>query len=142
MARIVDEGDYFDAPIDKVWQLLELHSSKIGDIHPGITNPTIERLGENQRMIQFAVDRNGERVTVRIRTTSIPPLAQVVELLDGRLAGSKIVNYYTPIGEKTAVSVIADFVSSSLTGSELESAGRNFLSSGFEEDQAYLKRMR
>ncbi|MCI4365294.1 MAG: hypothetical protein L3K10_04445 [Thermoplasmata archaeon] len=141
MVRITDEGSHFDAPITKVWKLVELHGEKLSEIHPEVQHPHIEMVGENQGMIRYTMEMNGQKIPVRLRTTALPPLAQVLEHLDGPLAGSKIISYYTAKGDKTAVTVIADFESPMMTPPQLEAAGREFLDRGFDQDQAYLKKM-
>jgi hypothetical protein len=142
MVRITDEGSHFDAPIDKVWKLVELHGEKLSEIHPDIQHPKMERVGENQGMINYTMDMNGQKISIRLRTTVLPPLAQVLEHLDGPMAGSKIISYYTPKGDKTAVTVVADFESPVMTPPQLEAAARDFLDRGFDQDQSYLKKMR
>jgi hypothetical protein len=142
MVRIVDEGSHFDAPIDKLWKMIELHGTEIAKIHPNVKNPKMESVGENQGMISFDSDMGGHTIRMKMRVTALPPLAQTLELLEGPLAGSKFVNYYTPKGDKTAVTVVGDFQSKMLSPAQLEGAAHEFLNNGFDEDQAYLKRMR
>lgn len=139
--RIIDEGSHFDAPIGKVWQLVESHRDHLSEIHPDVQHPTIAQVGENQGMISYTMEMNGHKIPVRLRTTALPPTAQVLEHLDGPLAGSKVISYYTPKGARTAVTVIADFESPMLTPPQLEAAARDFLDRGFDQDQAYLKKM-
>jgi hypothetical protein len=141
MVRIVDEGSHFDAPIAKVWKLVELHGEKLTEIHTDVQHPNIDRVGENQGMISYTLEMNGQKIPVRMRTTSLPPLAQILEHLDGPLAGSKIISYYTPKGDRTGVTVVADFESPMLTPPQLDAAAREFLDRGFDQDQAYLKKM-
>jgi hypothetical protein len=142
MVRIIDEGSHFDAPIGKVWELVELHGQKLSEIHPDVQHPKIEQVGENQGMISYTMEMNGQKIPIRMRTTALPPLAQVLEHLDGPLGGSKIISYYTPKGDKTAVTVVADFESPMLTPPQLDAAAHDFLDRGFDQDQAYLRKMR
>ncbi|MCI4334709.1 MAG: hypothetical protein L3K04_03665 [Thermoplasmata archaeon] len=141
MVRIVDEGSHFDAPISKVWKLIESHATETSKIHPGAKNAKIHPVGENQGSVTFESDVNGQMMPMKFRVTAIPPTAQVLEILQGPLAGSKVVNYYTAKGDKTAVTVIADFESPMLPPHQLEAVAREFLQNGFDEDQAYLKTM-
>jgi len=142
MVRITDEGSHFDAPIGKVWKLVEAHGEHLSEIHPDVHAPKMDRAGENQAVISYTMEMNGQKIPVRLRTTALPPTAQVLEHLDGPMAGSKIISYYTPKGEKTGVTVIADFESPMLPPAQLEAAARDFLDRGFEQDQVYLKKMR
>ena len=142
MVRVVDEGSHFDAPIGKLWKLIEAHGTEIAKIHPNAKNAKIEPIGENQGMITFDSEMGGRDIQMKMRVTSLPPLAQVLELLEGPMAGSKLVNYYTPKGDRTAVTVVGDFESSMIPPGQLEAATHEFLDNGFAEDQAYLRRMR
>jgi hypothetical protein len=141
MVRITDEGSHFDAPIDKVWKLVEMHASHLSEIHTDIHHPKVDRMGENQGVITYMMEMNGQKMPVKLRTTALPPLAQVLEFLEGPLTGSKVISYYTAKGAKTAVTVIADFESPMMTPPQLEAAAREFLDRGFDQDQAYLKKI-
>jgi hypothetical protein len=142
MLRIVDDGGHFDAPIEKVWGLIEVHATETGAIHPAAQNVSVKPVGENQSITSFDTEIEGHKVHVKLRVTRIPPTAQVLEFLEGPLAGSKLVNYYTPKGEKTGITVIGDFASPMLPEPALQAAARQFLDNGFSEDGVYLKKMR
>ena len=141
MVRIIDEGSHFDANLEKVWKLVELHGEKLSEIHTDIHAPKVSRAGENQGIISYTMEMNGQKIPVKLRTTALPPLAQVLEILEGPLAGSKVISYYTPKGEKTGVTVVADFASPMMPAAQLESVAREFLETGFDQDQAYLRKM-
>jgi hypothetical protein len=79
---------------------------------------------------------------VKLRITRAPPTAQVLEFLEGPLAGSKLVNYYTSHGDKTGITVIGDFVSPMLPDAAVHAAAKDFLDNGFAEDGVYLKKIR
>jgi len=101
----------------------------------------VRPLGENQVLTSFVAEANGQSMPMKFRVTGLPPLGQILEILEGPLAGSKVVNYYTPKGDKTAITVIGDFESPMIPAGHLEAAAREFLNNGFDEDQAYLKLM-
>ena len=142
MVRVVDEGSHFEASIDKVWKLVEAHQEHLSEIHPEILNPKPEGGGEHFGVFSFDNDMEGRKVRVKMRVTAVPPLAQVIEMLEGPLAGSKIVNYYTPRGNRTGVTVVGDFMSPVLPPSQLEAVAHDFLDRGFAQDSAYLRKMR
>jgi hypothetical protein len=142
VVRVVDEGSHFDAPIAKLWKLIEIHARDAPKIHPGLRNVKFQTIGENQALLTCEAEVDGNVMPIRLRLSSFPPLAQVVEVLQGPLAGSKVINYYTPKGDKTAVTAIGEFESSVLPPDRVEAAAREFLRGGFEDDQAYLKKMR
>ena len=142
MLRVVDDGSHFEAPLDKVWKLIELHATELAKIHPEAHNPKMEEGGENQGIITWDSEIQGNPVKMKIRVTSLPPFAQTIEFLDGPMTGSKLVNYYTPKGNRTGVTVVGDFQSPMLPESQLEGAVHEFLDNGFDQDSAYLKQMR
>ena len=142
MVRIVDEGSHFDAPMEKVWKLVEAHREHISAIHPDVKNPRMEAGGENQGVTTWEQEMNGRKMTMKLRVTLLPPFGQTLEFLDGPMAGSKMINYYTPKGNRTAVTVIGDFVSPMLPESQVEGMAWEFLQGGFDQDSAYLKKMR
>jgi hypothetical protein len=141
MVRVVDEGSHFDAPLDKVWKMIEAHSTEMTVIHPAVHNPKMEMAGETQAVVAFDTEANGHKFKVKMRITALPPLGQILEILEGPLAGSKVINYYTPKGDKTGITVVADFASPMLPEAQLVAAGHEFLNGGFEDDSAYLRKM-
>ncbi len=142
MVRIVDDGSHFDAPLDKVWKLVDAHNTEISTIHPEIRNVKIEQGGENQGILTFDSEDKGQTFRTKLRITVLPPFAQAFEALEGPMTGSKFVNYYTPKGNKTGVTVIGDFESPMIPPAHLEGAVHEFLDNGFNADSAYLKKMR
>lgn len=140
--RIVDVGSPFDAPIGKVGKRVEMHAHELPEIHPDVQHPKLERVGENQGVIGYVMERNGQKSPIQMRTTTLSPLAQVREHLDGPLGGSKVISYYIAKGDKTAVTVVADFESPMLTAPQLEAAAHDLLDRGFDQDRAFLKKMR
>jgi hypothetical protein len=142
MLRIVDEGGHFDAPIEKVWSLIEGHATQTGTIHPAAQNFSVKPVSENQFISSFDTDVEGHKMHVKLRITQIPPTAQILEFLEGPLAGSKLVNYYTPKGARTGITVVGDFASPMLPEPALQAAARQFLDNGFAEDGVYLSKMR
>lgn len=142
MVRVIDEGSHFDAPIEKVWKMIEAHGREMTVIHPAVLNPKVESGTETQMVVAFDNEMNGQKFKVKLRLTVLPPLAQALEILDGPLGGSKMVSYYTPKGEKTGVTVVGDFASPMMTDHQVTAAAHEFLDNGFNDDQAYLRKMR
>ena len=139
MVRITDEGSHFEVPVEKVWKLLEAHGTEMTKIHPEAKNPKLEVQGENFAVVSWQMEQEGHNINVKVRTTRFPPLANVIEVLDGPMAGTKFVNYYTPKGNRTGVTVVGDFHSPVIPEAHLEKAAQEFLDNGFNEDTAYLK---
>jgi hypothetical protein len=138
MVRIVDDSDHFEAPIDKIWKLIEAHQTEMTTIHPGAKNPKMEGGGDNWGVVSWDSDQGH----MKLKVTAFPPIAQVLEIMDGPLTGTKFVNYYTPKGSRTGVTVVGDFHSKVIPEHQLEGAAREFLKQGFEEDSAYLRKMK
>jgi len=43
---------------------------------------------------------------IKIKSTPILPLGRTLEYLEGPLAGSRVISYYVPMGNKTGVTVV------------------------------------
>jgi len=135
---IADEGSTFKAPLDKIWKLNAtegLHN------HPSLKNYKSQPSGEGNVIISYDVDMGGKPITIRTKLTPFPPLAVLFETLDGPLAGSKSLQYYTPKGKETGVTVVGDWKSSAMSDDQIRGAVMSFLQTVFEEDQANLSRM-
>ncbi|MGI0131438.1 MAG: hypothetical protein ACREDE_00070 [Thermoplasmata archaeon] len=77
-----------------------------------------------------------------MRLTPLPPAAQILEMLGDPMAGSKVIGYYTSKGDRTSITVIADFMSPMLPAHLLERAAGERLDNTSTEDATYLKKMR
>jgi monoamine oxidase len=78
-------------------------------------------------------------VRTKIKNTLYPPFGYVQEHLEGPTAGSKAFLYYTPKGDKTAVTVVGNFVISGMDEKETRNAVLAQLQVTFDEDNANLK---
>ena len=142
MVFIVDDGSVFEAPLDKVWKLVEAHNTDGPKIHPEMKNITQEEVSKNAVIIGWESDIQDRRVKSKMKITAYPPLGMTFELLEGPMTGSKFFNYYTPKGATTGVTVAGDFNSPVMTGDQLKQAVLAFLEQSFNEDSAYLATMR
>jgi len=138
MVHIKDEGSHFDAPIETVWAFLQSPPDH-GPSHKSIRNAQRKVLSENSFVITQEQNMNGQWVNVANRITVHPPLAVVVEVLEGPMAGTKMVNVYTPKGGKTGIDVFGEFVSPHIPAAQLEPAARANLETVFNEDTAAIK---
>jgi hypothetical protein len=84
----------------------------------------------------------GKRIHYKNRTTAFPPLGRIMEYLEGPLAGSKAMTYYTPMGQKTGITVVGEFVSDTIPESEIKSFVLSLFEKGFDEDVENLKNFR
>lgn len=138
MVFIKDEGGIFQAPIDKVWKLVQLHSTELTNIHSGVKNPTTETLSETSGITTWD-DENGGKIKAKLEIYA--PIGITIEFIEGPFAGSKFFNYYTPRGDTTGITVVGDFRSPSMSDEELKGAVASFLKQGFDEDNIFLEKI-
>ncbi len=138
MVFIKDEGGYFKGPIDKVWKLVQLHSTDLTNIHLAVKNPTTETLSETSGITTWD-DEKGRRI--KAKSEVYAPIGLAIEFLEGPFAGSRFFNYYTPRGDTTGITVVGEFESPSMSDEELKEAVAAFLEQGFNEDNAYLEKI-
>jgi hypothetical protein len=138
MVHIKDEGSHFDAPIATVWAFLQSPPDH-GTSHKSVRNAQMKPVSENVVMISQEQNMNGQWVKTANRITFHPPLAVVIDVVEGPMAGTKMVNVYTPKGEKTQIDVYGEFVSPTIPAAQLEAAARGNLEAVFNEDSAAIK---
>ncbi|MCI4372065.1 MAG: hypothetical protein L3K02_00240 [Thermoplasmata archaeon] len=136
MVLIKDEGSHFDAPLSTVWEFLqgEMH----GAAHVSTRNQHVKPVGENVVVLSMEQNMNGQWVKVVNRITALPPLGVAIEVLEGPMAGTKLVNIYTPKGNKTGIDVYGEFMSPQIPPAQLEGAVRANLQQVFDEDSAAI----
>lgn len=138
MVHIKDEGSHFDAPIETVWAYLQSPPDH-GPSHKTTRNAERKPLSENSMLLSQEQNMNGQWVKTVSRITFFPPLAVVIDVVEGPMAGTKMVNVYTPKGDKTQIDVYGDFVSPMLPAHQLEGAARANLETVFNEDAPAIK---
>ncbi len=138
MVHIKDEGSHFDVPLDVVWKYVQSDMDH-GEAHKGRRNFSRKPISESMVELSWEQEMDGKWVKTANRLTFLPPLGFVVEPLEGPLAGSKFVNYYTPKGNKTEVTVVGEWVSKSIPPAMLEKAVMGNLEKVFAEDSAGIK---
>ena len=82
---------------------------------------------------------NGQWVKTANRITFHPPLAVFIEVMEGPMAGTKMVNVYTAKGNKTGIDVYGDFESKQIPAPQLEHAARANLETVFNEDSVGIR---
>jgi len=138
MVRIKDEGSQFDAPIDVVWKFIQSPDDH-GRAHTGTRNQQVKPLSDTSMVISMEQNMNGQWVKVANRITVAPPLGMVIEVLEGPMAGSKMINVYTPRGNATGIDVYGDFMSAQIPAHMLEPAVRGNLQAVFDEDSKAIR---
>ena len=142
MVYVEEEEAYFDAPLDKIWRLLQAHSRESAKIHPQHTNQGGRQVGENVSEVSWEEEIFGQRAMTKRRLTMYPPLGWTAVVLEGPLVGSKYFVYYAPRGDRTAVFAVGDFRSPAFSDSNVEAAAKSYFDRTFREDTAYLRTLR
>jgi len=138
MVQIKDEGSHFDVPVDTLWNYIHSPPDH-GAAHEGSRNQEMKPLTETSFILSQEENMNGQWVKTTNRITVFPPLGMSIEVLEGPMAGSKMINIYTPRGAKTGIDVYGEFVSPHLPADKLETAVRANLERAFGQDVAGLK---
>ena len=138
MVHVKDEGSHFDAPIETVWEYLnseEDHSNS----HSGTRNRHRKELSENSMLVSWEQDVGGKWVKMENRITILPPVGLAIEVMEGPMAGSKFMNFYTPKGDMTEVTVVGEFTSKQIPEAQLEPTVDALLDEMYKEDVAGLR---
>ena len=137
MVYVVDEGSEFDVPIDKIWRY---NQSETEHNHPSMRNTQLSMEGQSMVLTYDSVGRDGTTTKSKTKITPLPPVGFWVEMLEGGFAGTKFLNYYVPKGDRTAVTVVGDWASTSISQDKLKKAALDYLQMVFEEDSANLEK--
>jgi hypothetical protein len=139
MVRITDEGSFFEAPIDVVWEYF-LGAGGHDTAHPEVRNTDFKRVSETSTLITGERDRGRGWMKDSVRVTLFQPLGWACEDIEGLFAGSKMFFLYTPRGHRTQIDVYGEFTSAIIPPAELEEAIRNGLAAEFDEDAPLIKK--
>lgn len=137
MVFLQDEGSVFEAPIDVVWEFVgsgNRHSEAHG--HRAVKR---QRLADPSGVYSWEQPFDGAPTRFTMRWTSFPPVGIAYEVLEGPFTGSKFLLYYTPMGRRTGVTVVGEFVSPSLPDGQVETAVRRFFATEFDQDRAAIE---
>lgn len=140
MVHIEDLGSEFDAPIETVWKFLNSPADH-GSSHRDQRNPGGAPDKDGWMRVWWEQKVGEHWVKVVNRTTTFPPLMMIVESVEGPLAGSKFVFYYTPHGAKTGVTAIGDFHSATIPPAHLEKTVLASFEEAFNDDNVAIQRM-
>jgi hypothetical protein len=136
---IIDQGSVFDAPMDKVWKYLN-EADQEQHAHASMTNVQYSQEGEHGIMSFETPGPGGMMMKQKLKITMLPPVGWVMEYLEGPLAGSKSMQFYHAMGNKTGVTVVGEFVSKMMPENQIHGAVMQQLETAFNEDQANLKK--
>jgi hypothetical protein len=140
MVKVTDDG-LFPAKRDKVWKLIEAHSTDIYNIHPSVKSVKPLRKEGSSDVLEQEWDMAGQRVKIVAKFTANPPDRLTIEFLEGPMTG-KMVNNYTEVSGGTKVVTECDMQSKFMDEKQLVGAVKQFLDGGFEDDLRYLSKMK
>ncbi len=141
MVRIYDDGSEYDAPIDLVWEYLAAEDGHWG-AHPDTRSFEVKELSDTSFLLTMEQKYGARWFKGTGRVTIVRPLGVVSETLEGHLAGSKYFQFYTPKGDRTAVTLVGDFTSTEFPEEQLKPMIYGIFAQFFEEDQERLRAYR
>jgi hypothetical protein len=138
MVFIFDDSGVFDAPLEAVWKYFNSGvDHRLAHRH---RKSRLEEQSETSFVASWEQDYEGRPVVFKMHGIAFPPLGLAYEVLDGPFDGSKFFFYYTPLGDRTRVTLVGEFASSSIPLRELESKVIDFFATEFEQDAEGLRR--
>lgn len=140
MVKVTDDG-LFPANRDKVWRLIDAHSTDGSNIHPSLKSSKFLRKEGDSDVVEQEWDMMGQRVRMTAKFTANPPDRLTLEFLEGPMTG-KMVNTYTETSGGTKVVTECDMRSKIMDDKQLEGAVRQFLNGAFDDDMRYLMKMK
>lgn len=135
MVKVTDEG-LFPVSREKVWQLIQAHTTDPQGIHP--TLKSVKPLNKEGSKVEQQWDMNGQTVKMVLEITPNPPNTLTLEFLEGPVTG-KMVNKYTEVSGGTKVVTECDMKSQFMDDKQVEGTVRQILNSGFDDDVRYVK---
>ncbi|MDA4118410.1 MAG: hypothetical protein OK455_08715 [Thaumarchaeota archaeon] len=138
MVFVLDEGSVFDMPMGKLWEYLPSEAHR----HPS-TNLISREVKGNVVTITNERNINGTMVRTKFQNTLYPPVGLAQEFIEGPAAGSRAFIYYSPIGDKTSITVVGDFKIAGASDDEsVRKAVMQMLELSFNEDTETIKNIK
>jgi hypothetical protein len=146
MARYYSDDGILDAPVAKVWKLIEAHNDPKNHIHASILSMKGAPQPDGSFLADLVTQAPDGRGTMshKWRFTLHPPHAQTVEMVDGPLKGSWMTTTYVPEpGNKTRLVTVAEWKVQGVSDEPtLRKMANDFFDNGFEEDTKFLRAMK
>jgi len=141
MVRYYSDDGVVDAPVEKVWRLIQAHNDPKNHIHAGIVSMSGKPQPDGSVLADVVTKGENGNVSHKWRFTIRPPHAQVVDMLEGPMKGSWITTAYIPEGaNKTRYVTVAEWNVQGVTDEKtLLKLCNDFMENGFEEDMRFLK---
>ena len=132
----------FQGELDKVWKLNEILMKEPGKVHQNAIDYNIETVNKNTIIQSWQTTIDNQISKNKMQFTTYYPLGVGVEILEGKLEGSKAFVYFTSKEETTRVTVVGNFKSATLSDDDqLRQEVLSMVENSFNEENAYLKKM-
>ncbi|MFI5419713.1 MAG: hypothetical protein ACHQ1H_01970 [Nitrososphaerales archaeon] len=139
MVYVVDEGSVFDAPLEKIWRYLQTPP----DVHNHPDNQNLEMEMQQDGSVHLSFDNaapDGSKFRNKIKLVMLPPVGFTSEYIEGPMTGSKSMQYYNQMGNRTGVTVVGEFVSKTVPENQIKPLVTSNLERVFKEDNANLQK--
>jgi hypothetical protein len=144
MVRYYSDDGVFDAPVSKVWKLIEAHADPNNKIHASLVGSKGGPQPDGSIKLEMTIRTpDGKTAMQAWRLVHNPPFSQTVEFLDGMFKGSWQTTAYIPEGNRTRCVTTAEWKVQGVTDpAAVLKAANDFFDNGFEEDSRFLKTMK
>jgi hypothetical protein len=136
---IFDDSSEFDVSLDKVWTFVRSHKDYPHTRH---RNSVREQSGEFSFISSYDFElQDGKILKIKYRGTPYPPLGIGMDFIGGIFEGSKLFQYFTPLGAKTRVTIVGHLFSPKLSDDEIMKSFGEFGEVDFREDNQLLTKL-
>ena len=136
MVHVTDEGVY-DHPVEKIWRYL---NDDKGHQHSSIRMLKAIEQSDKGMVAEFEVKtRDGTWRKEMWKMSFNPPKGFSLEITSGPMKGTKHTHTYTPMGDKTKVTVEGEFLTQGMDDATIKKAALTRLEEVFNEDAANLR---
>jgi hypothetical protein len=144
MVRYYSDDGVFDAPVNKVWKLIDAHSDPNNKIHAALVGSKGGPQPDGSVKLEMTIrGPDGKTHTQQWRLLHNRPHSQTVEFVDGPFRGSWQTTAYIPEGNRTRCITVAEWKVQGVADSAATLKMANeFFDNGFEEDQRFLKTLK
>jgi hypothetical protein len=144
MVRYYSDDGVFDAPVSKVWKLIEAHGDPNNRIHASVLGAKPSPQPDGTVKLELSVrGPDGKTQNHTWHVIHRPPYSQSVAFLDGPMKGSWMTTTYLPEGQKTRCITVAEWRVQGITDEKAAlKAANDFFDNGFEEDSKFLRTIR
>ena len=136
MVHVTDDG-VFDAPLEKVWKYL---NDDKGHEHSAVKFTKVIEQSDKGMTVELEMKHpDGSSHMETWKMTMNPPKGHTTEVLSGPMKGSKNTHTYTPMGNKTKVTVEGEYYAQGMDDAATKKAVLAMYEMVFNEDNTNLK---